>query len=485
MKDAYVLQLSYKTLLGDLITPVSAYLRLRSVFLKTFLLESADSRGGENSMSYICCNPFATFSAEGAQVTERYPCGHTQDREVDAPYPNVLNLFRSFQERFSFKGYQECAAAGPTFFGYSSYRAAQYFEDITFRASQFDATSAIPDLFYSLFEYVLAFDHFRDQIYLMHWKGENLPLVSFYDSRIEVNSLDDLERIITHRSVTTSPFKVIGEEQVSIDDSEYSELVVRCKAHIQRGDVFQIVPSRKFTQSFEGDDFQVYRVLRSINPSPYLFYFNFGDFRLFGSSPESQISISRGEARIAPIAGTLPRREEGRSDKEMAEKLLMDPKENAEHVMLVDLARNDLSRHCSDVRVEAFKEVHFYSHVIHLVSSVCGRLHDSSDSLSVFADTFPAGTLTGAPKYRAMELIDEYEPTPRTFYGGAIGYFGIDGSVNHAILIRSFLSKEGVLVSQAGAGIVIDSQEHQEAKETLNKLGALREAVRRAGEITL
>ncbi|MBE7179038.1 MAG: anthranilate synthase component I family protein, partial [Mucilaginibacter polytrichastri] len=246
---------------------------------------------------------------------------------------------------------------------------------------------------------------------------------------------------------------------------------------IHRGDVFQIVPSRAFSQRFTGDEFNVYRALRSINPSPYLFYFDYGNFKLFGSSPEAQLTINKGEATIYPIAGTFKRTGSDTEDAEIALQLKNDPKESAEHVMLVDLARNDLSRHCDDVEVQAFKEVQFYSHLVHLVSKVSGKLRLGVDSFSVVADTFPAGTLSGAPKYRAMEIIDQNEPHLRSFYSGALGFMGFNGDFNHAIMIRSFLSKENTLNYQAGAGIVTASDPETELQEVNNKIAALRKAL--------
>ena len=260
-------------------------------------------------------------------------------------------------------------------------------------------------------------------------------------------------------------------------------MLTRGKEHCFRGDVFQIVLSRQFSQKYKGDEFQLYRALRSVNPSPYLFYFDYGDYRIFGSSPEAELRIKKGRAIINPIAGTFRRTGNDEQDRILAEKLCADPKENAEHVMLVDLARNDLSRNADDVRVDNYREVQYFSHVIHLVSEVSGKLPGDSNMISVLGDSFPAGTLSGAPKHRAMQLIDRYENQRRSYYGGTIGFIGFDNSLNHAIMIRSFLAKSNTLFYQAGAGIVAGSVEENELQEVNNKLAALKKAIEIAKDI--
>ena len=292
--------------------------------------------------------------------------------------------------------------------------------------------------------------------------------------------LQKLEYLIKNKNFPEYHFQSNGGEESTLTGEDFMAVVDNMKQHIYRGDVFQIVPSRPFSRKFLGDEFNVYRSLRSINPSPYLFYYDYGDFRIFGSSPEAQITIKNNIASIFPIAGTFKRSGDDLKDAEIAQRLENDPKESAEHVMLVDLARNDLSRHCEQVEVKAFKEVQYYSHLIHLVSHVSGKLRDDVSSFKIVADTFPAGTLSGAPKYRAMEIIDENEKTKRSFYSGAIGYFGFNGDFIHAIMIRSFLSKNNTLHYQAGAGIVADSDPESELKEVDNKIAALRKAIEMA-----
>ena len=283
--------------------------------------------------------------------------------------------------------------------------------------------------------------------------------------------------LIKSKNYSAFNFSTQGKTSSNLTDAEYKEHVDLAKKHCARGDVFQLVLSKKFSQQFKGDEFNVYRALRSINPSPYLFYFDYGDFKIFGSSPEAQLVINKGKAEIHPIAGTFKRTGNDEKDAELAKQLSIDDKENAEHVMLVDLARNDLSRHGSNVKVEKYREVQFFSHVIHLVSKVTGNMHKDTTTMQVVADTFPAGTLSGAPKHKAMQLIEKYEKTSRDFYGGAIGFMDFDGNFNHAIVIRTFLSKNHQLHWQAGAGLVSKSNPETELQEVYNKLGALTKAI--------
>ena len=266
-------------------------------------------------------------------------------------------------------------------------------------------------------------------------------------------------------------------------DDDYRQMVQKGIQSCYRGDVFQIVLSRKFNQGFTGDEFNVYRALRSVNPSPYLFFFDYGDYKLMGSSPEAQIIIKKGKAVVHPIAGTFKRSGDEAVDAIMTQKLLDDPKENAEHVMLVDLARNDLSRVCSEVRVKQYRQVHYYSHVIHLVSEVEGNVAENANPFQLVSKTFPAGTLSGAPKFKAMQLIDAMEPTKRSYYGGCIGFVGFDGSCNQAIMIRTFLSQQNTLTYQAGAGVVAASVPENELQEVNNKLNALKTAILMAQKI--
>jgi anthranilate synthase component 1 len=455
-----------KKILADTYTPVSIYLKIRNVFPKSILLESTDFHHLENCYSFICMNPIADFIVENNQITfktndaiERSNISEKVD--VVKELQNFTDSFQLDKSNYSFNG----------FFGYSSYKSVKYFE--TIKLKDRPEESSIPYIYYSLYKYVIAFNHFKDEIILLENSFEG-----------EESDLEKIELIIKNGKISKYPFNIIGEESTNLSDKEYIEMVKSAKNHCQRGDVFQLVVSRKFMQSFQGDEFNVYRQLRSLNPSPYLFYFDYGNFKLFGSSPESQIEIKNKKAYINPIAGTYPRTGNDETDKETAFELFEDPKENAEHVMLVDLARNDLSRNSDNVKIENYKEIHFYSHVIHIVSKVSGQISDSSKTIKMITDSFPAGTLTGAPKFKAMELIDKYEPCERGFYGGCIGMINFNGNVNQAIMIRTFLSKNNTLIYQAGAGIVSKSIEQNELQEVNHKLGALKQAIQKANTKT-
>lgn len=451
-----------RKILADLITPVSIYLKARDIFPNSVLLESSDYRGNENSYSFICMDPISGFTLDQHNFEIDYEGNVVKSGLIESPGDFSLE-FNRFLKNF------DCANAGEVsingIFGYSSFDAVQYFETIKFRHTKKDRYG-IPDLKYNFFRYIVAFNHFNNDLYII----ENL--IDGQESQ-----LDLIESLVRSRKITTFHFEAGNDEDSNISDDEYMNLVTLGKKHCYRGDVFQIVMSRQFSQGYKGDDFNVYRALRSVNPSPYLFYFDYGNFRIFGSSPEAQIKIEEGRAVINPIAGTFKRTGDDLQDRISAEELAKDEKENAEHVMLVDLARNDLSRYAEDVTVDKYREVQFYSHVIHLVSTVSGKLHNPDSAVNMNMATFPAGTLSGAPKYKAMELIDKYENQNRGYYGGAIGYFSFDGTVNHAIMIRTILSKNNRLFYQAGAGIVADSKEESELQEVNNKLGALKKAI--------
>ena len=508
-----VIQTHCKKLLSDIYTPVGIYLRLRDRFRDTVLLESTDSHAAENSYSYICINAIAgieitdkktiEFKLPG-QTPERVPMGAAGQGGATGPtggaagqggkggpaegaFPGgIPELLWDFMQRF------DCALlpekplrAVQGLFGYTSFDAVQFFDTIRFRERKSDGRKSeagasgptgeptpIPLMRYRLYQYVIAVNHFRDELYICENKVAGLE-----------SELPVVESLIRSKDVPVYPFEPVGAETSNLTDEEYREMVAKGIKSCLRGDVFQIVLSRRFQQQFSGDEFNVYRALRNINPSPYLFFFDYGDYKLMGSSPESQILLQNGEAIVHPIAGTFRRTGDDIIDREMADKLLKDKKENAEHVMLVDLARNDLSRTCDDVRVVHYRDIQFYSHVIHLVSEVRGKLRPAHNPFQLLATTFPAGTLSGAPKFKAMELIDQYEPTARSYYGGCIGFIGFDGSCVHAIMIRSLLSRSNTLTYQAGAGVVAASSPESELQEVNNKLGALKSAILYASNI--
>ena len=467
MKKTYKLQTHYKKILADTLSPVSIYLKIRDKFPNSMLLESSDYHGNDNSFSYICCNPIASIKIEGNALTKTYP---DQSKETSIIENNeVTNEIHQFTKQFKTQTKEKFKFINNGLFGYTSYDAVKYFE--TIELSEKEDSITIPELQYAVYQNIIAINHFKNEAYI------------FAHCYKSLSNIDELHHIICMDRFAVYGFETTNAIASNLTDGEFKEHVNIAKKHCQRGDVFQLVLSRKFQQDFKGDEFNVYRALRSINPSPYLFYFDYGAFKIFGSSPEAQLVVKNKSAEIHPIAGTFARSGDDMKDTALAQKLVDDEKENSEHVMLVDLARNDLSRHCSKVTVENYREIQFFSHVIHLVSKVIGTIRDHTSTMQIVADTFPAGTLSGAPKYKAMELIETYEKTSRGFYGGAIGFMDFEGNYNHAIMIRTFLSKNQQLHWQAGAGIVSKSNPENELQEVFNKLGALTNAIKRAEKI--
>ena len=465
-------------MLADIHTPVGIYLRLRDRFRDTILLESTDNHAAENSYSFICVNAIAGVEVRSGHRMETKLPGQKPEQVPVTDRGQVPAMLWDFMSRFEARPGPVQAGFAQGLYGYSAYDAVGFFEPSAAGKDQDDAPGTrepdlIPLMRYRLYQYVIAINHFRDELYICENRIDGIP------SEAEL-----LTALIRSRDVPQYPFTVSGRELSNMDDAAYRAMVEKGIAHCHRGDVFQVVLSRRFSQGFTGDEFNVYRALRNINPSPYLFFFDYGDYKLMGSSPESQLVIKGGKAVVHPIAGTFRRTGDDETDRREAARLLDDPKENAEHVMLVDLARNDLSRVCDDVSVAHYRQVHYYSHVIHLVSEVTGKVRPGSNPFELMARTFPAGTLSGAPKIRAMEIIRENEPARRSYYGGALGYVGFDGSCNHAIMIRSFLSRQNTLTYQAGAGVVASSIPENELQEVNNKLGALKKAILMAEEIS-
>ncbi len=461
-----------RKILADLYTPVGVYMRLRDLYPQSALMESSDYHGNDNSRSFIGINPMASIAVGHGVVTCTYPDGTRAQQALpptgagkgEACKLAIAKAFNDFLHRFHVSG-DEASYCG--LYGYTAFNAVRYFENIDVKDTTMEKNDA-PDIYYIMYRDLIVFDHFNNTMMFVTMAAESDDA----DSR-----LDRLEMAAARANVKPYDFHPVGERTSTLTDEEHKANVRRCVKHCLRGDVFQIVISRRFVQRYEGDDFKLYRALRSINPSPYLFYFDLGGFRIFGSSPETHNRIVDGQSFIDPIAGTTRRTGNPDEDRRNAEFLRNDPKENAEHVMLVDLARNDLSRNCHDVKVDFYKDMQFYSHVIHLVSRVSGTLNDGADPIKAFFDTFPAGTLSGAPKVRAMQLISEMEPHNRGAYGGCIGFIGLNGDLNQAIVIRTFISRNGELWFQAGSGIVAKSDDTYELEESNNKLGALMKAV--------
>ena len=454
-----------KTILADLYTPVGVYMRLRDIYPQSALMESSDYHDSNNSRSFIGIGPLASVAIGHGKATIAFPDGTTESHEVNKTYQSDKAI-HALIDSIKVEGDHSDVCG---LYGYTSFNAVRYFEDIAVK-DETQAKNDAPDMLYILYRIVIVFDHFNNQLTVVSLTPSDQPQNGEAD-------LDNIMRAMNKANVKAYDFHPVGDVKSTLTDEEHKANIRKGIQHCLRGDVFQIVLSRRFIQQYEGDDFKLYRALRSINPSPYLFYFDFGGFRIFGSSPETHCRIEGDKAYIDPIAGTTKRTGDAEADRQGAEYLRNDPKENAEHVMLVDLARNDLSRNCHDVKVDFYKDLQYYSHVIHLVSRVSGQLDEGADPIKAFIDTFPAGTLSGAPKVRAMQLISEYEPHNRGAYGGCIGYIGLDGSLNQAITIRTFVTRNGELWFQAGGGIVAKSNEEYELQEVNNKLGALRRAI--------
>lgn len=459
----YNFNTNYKQILADTTTPVSIYLRLRDTFPNSLLLESSDYHSRDNNISYICCQPIAGIILDDTKLKISYPDSQNITKPIEGL--NLRNEISAFSKSFNSSSPEIPNVVANGLFGYFTFETIEHFEDIKLTASP-ALNRNIPLLQYHIYRFVIAIDHFHNQLHIFENCVEG-----------EKSDIERIQNLIQNKNFPEYSFQRNGEEVSNRSDEEHRQLVKKMISHIKRGDVFQIVPSRAFSTTFQGDEFNVYRALRSINPSPYLFYFDYGDFKLFGSSPESQITIRNNKATIYPIAGTFKRTGNIEEDRKIADSLKKDAKETSEHVMLVDLARNDLSRHCQNVHVESYKEPQFYSHVIHLVSKVSGEIKPGSNPFDIVADTFPAGTLSGAPKHKALTLIDQNEGMQRSFYSGAIGFMGFNGDFNHAIMIRSFLSRQNTLHYQAGGGIVLDSDPEMELQEVNNKIAALRKAI--------
>ena len=466
-KTVYKIKTYRKKILADTLTPVSIYQKIRDKYSNSVLLESSDYGANDNSYAYVCFNPISSFKVYNNLVEKKYPDNSTQQTKLTKTNLVVNELddyFKFFQTEKSDTKFFENGLIG-----YINYDAVEHFENINFQVKENDIK--IPEIFYAFYSNIIIINVFNNEALLLH------------HSFNQKNNLKEIEELLKSNKISKFDFHKSGNITSNLKDNEYVDLVKKGIKHCKRGDVFQIVLSRKFKQSFEGDEFNLYRALRSINPSPYLFYFDYGSYKIFGSSPEAQLVVKNSKAEIHPIAGTFIRTGNDIEDSIKAKKLAVDQKENSEHMMLVDLARNDLSRNGNNVKVEKDREIQFYSHVIHLVSKVTAEKKNNSSTFQIVADTFPAGTLSGAPKHKAMQLISKYENSNRSFYGGAIGFMDFEGNFNHAIIIRSFLSKNHELIFQAGAGIVSKSDPKSELQEINNKLGALIKALDLAEKI--
>ena len=458
----HTLFINSRVIPADLETPVGIYLKIRDLYPQSALLESSDYHTSQNSVSFIGVDPIGGFMVNNGVITLSYPDSPDTIIPVTDDI-DVVDELKKYISSYSVEGDSDSSASG--LFGYTAYDAVRYFERVDIQPKE-ACFASVPDMKYILYRFIIKVNHYKNQMTVYE---HALPGTT--------SAIDEIVSVIHNNNVAQYSFSLISSPTSTVTDGQYMDMVRRGVAHALRGDVFQIVLSRRFAQRFKGDEFNVYRALRCVNPSPYLFYFDFSDFRIFGSSPETHLRVDGGTAYIDPIAGTFRRTGDDARDHALARALLEDEKENAEHIMLVDLARNDLSRSGGKVSIDFLRQIQYYSHVIHMVSRVKAELPDDADVYRLFADTFPAGTLSGAPKVRAMQLIDDIEPHSRMTYGGCIGYIGFDGNLNQAITIRSFLSHDNNLYFQAGAGVVARSVPENELQETNNKLGALTRAL--------
>ncbi|MFT6981293.1 MAG: anthranilate synthase component 1 [Crocinitomicaceae bacterium] len=439
---------------ADLYTPVNLYLAVRNNYRKTCLLESNDYHSRQDSKSFIGLEPIVEIKQIDSKI-QIFQKGETREVQLNSEASHSSQI----QEILSSYEFNDDEFNG--FFGRLGFEHSLH-DETHISPSKSDLN--LPSLHLFLFKYSIVIDHFTSEGFLIE---------NNFSPTFEISALS---QILKNNSTTSLPFELFGNEKSEFSDSEFEQLVQKGIEHCKRGDVFQLVLSNAFHQSFFGDDFEVYRTLRQLNPSPYLFYFDFEEYKLFGSSPEAQLILKKGKAEIHPIAGTVPKTGVEEFDAMQLQYLIDDEKENAEHTMLVDLARNDLSRDCTNVKVESYKEIQSFSHVSHLVSKVVGELRENK-SFESLSHSFPAGTLSGTPKPRALELINQYEKTSRDFYGGAIGMIGSNGDLNMAIVIRSILSKNNNLHYRAGAGVVLDSNPQRETQEVHHKLAAVRKAI--------
>lgn len=460
-----------RNILADTFTPVNIYTQLRDHYPNALLLESADYHDRSDSKSFICLEPYAGFEAKGKTYSYILPDRNKKTINANSKADVFVN-FQNFVNSFSTSADNNTLATHGLW-GYSSFESVEYLEDIELHTTRQNLKDN-PDLKYQLFRYVLVLDHFKNELSLTQHDVADLPVEC---------GIDDIIKIIRSNESPDFSFQSLGDETTPMSDDVYKNIVARGIDHCQKGDTFQLVLSREFQQKYRGDDFKLYRCLRSVSPSPYLFYFDYGDFKIMGSSPESQLQVKKGVASINPIAGTVKRGNTKEEDLILAEELTNNTKEKSEHIMLVDLARNDLSKNADQIQIDRLAEIQYFSHVIHMVSKISGTLMDDVSGLEMYRDTFPAGTLSGAPKYRAMQLIAELEKTSRNFYGGALGFIGFDGDINHAIIIRSILCKNNTLIYQAGAGVVAQSSPEGELQEVFNKTSSIRNAISKANSL--
>ena len=475
----------YRSILADMETPVSAFYKLMPDNY-AFLLESVE--GGENvaRYSFLGSQPSVLFHSKGHQVTIEYlEKGETVVQEYEDPLRALEELMQNYRPVDN--------AELPKFHGgavgYMSYDMVRFVEELP---DNTEDELQLPDCFFMIAETILIFDHVNHQIKVVanaHIDGDvdgaYADALAKIDALVEKLTAASKAHLRTDSGEHQGRYdKIISDPQSNFTKSDYEAAVRRAKEYIAAGDIIQVVPSQRFSCPVSVDSFEIYRALRVVNPSPYMYYLKLDGFDIVGASPEMMVRVEDGLVQTVPIAGTRPRGATPEEDKELERILLDDPKERAEHVMLVDLGRNDLGRVCEyhTVEVTELMIVERFSHVMHIVSHVIGRLREDLTAFDVLRACLPAGTLSGAPKIRAMEIIDELEPTRRGTYGGTVGYFSFSGSADTAITIRTAVIKDGTAYVQAGGGVVADSVPETEYHETMSKARAMLSAIALAEE---
>ena len=461
----------YRKVLADLLTPVSAYMRLARHYRPAVLLESIEGGRQYTRYSYVCVDPrMIVIHSDDITTIQQ----GQEKRLSDEP---VLAILRKGLADYKVPPVQEIPDFCGGWVGYLGYETVAWVERVPVHPSE---DHDIPDAIFMLFETVMAFDHLKQEVIVCHTQhiDHGLSLKEQYESALAViNHVGDA----LHTDIDYQTPPVTGKSQLKpqMSRSQFMASVNRAKDHIYAGDVFQLVLSQCFQRSTQVESLTLYRALRNINPSPYMFFFDLEQFAIIGASPELMVKVEKDQMEVRPIAGTRPRGATREEDARLAEELLADEKERAEHLMLVDLGRNDVGRVCrfKSVAVTEFMAVERYSHVMHIVSDIRGELRQGIDAMEALLAGFPAGTVTGAPKIRAMELIHELEPTRRGIYAGTVGYIDFHGNLNTCIAIRTMLLKDGVVSFQSGAGIVVDSDPQKEYDETVSKAEAVMQAV--------
>ncbi|MCE1188595.1 MAG: anthranilate synthase component I family protein [Ignavibacteria bacterium] len=464
----------YSIITADMVTPVLAYIKIREKGKASFLYESVEGNAQMARFSFIARDPEVLFFSNGLNLRI---CTAEKDEALEG---DLFRCLRDVLQKYHPAPCPDLPDFSGGIVGYIGYENICTIEPTVTKAEK---SLGGYDSILGLYKSIVAFDHYRHQIILINnvfiEEGTD-PEVAYDNAQLKIQ---ELKKLLRNGTSYQESFAISGEISNSVNDSDFFDMVEKAKRHIIEGDIFQIVLSKRFSSSYKGDIFNVYRALRIINPSPYMYCLEYpGEFTIIGTSPEDLVKVKNGKAQLLPIAGTRARGKSEEQDLALETNLLADEKELAEHTMLVDLGRNDLGRVCQygTVKVTELMKIQRYSHVMHIVSKVEGVLRADKDLIDTFRSCFPAGTVTGAPKIRAMQLIREFEGFQRNVYAGAVGYFDFSGNMDFCIAIRTLFANKDMLHWQAGAGIVADSQPNLELKEIHNKAAAMVQALQYA-----